>query len=248
LTLLAASAAFHLPPGGWEELKLFNLWNVINSAIAFYPSIGHPFLFMMTSAPINPSPDQLTLFAAASLVKISAPQASKPASKKAPAPACFTNLCESFAWWDPATSSWRTSQRSLLTDWTLFSERWPKQGMMRNGHVFRRQLWAPVIGEIGGGALPTPVASDGVGAKNATSNRKPGSKHHSGTTLVDWGRMLPTATTNDSKNASLPPSQSDRDGLAGAMLRDDSIQTGAATYLNPSFVEEMMGFPVGWTA
>jgi len=31
------------------------------------------------------------------------------------------------------------------------------------------------------------------------------------------------------------------------MLRDDSIPTGAATYLNPSFVEEMMGFPVGWT-
>ena len=60
-------------------------------------------------------------------------------------------------------------------------------------------------------------------------------------------RMLPTPTTNDSKNASLPPSQQDRDGLAGAMLRDDSIPTGAATYLNPSFVEEMMGYEVGWT-
>lgn len=60
-------------------------------------------------------------------------------------------------------------------------------------------------------------------------------------------QMLLTPTTNDSKNASLPPSQADRDGLAGAMLRNDSIPTGAATYLNPSFVEEMMGFPVGWT-
>jgi hypothetical protein len=61
-------------------------------------------------------------------------------------------------------------------------------------------------------------------------------------------KLLPTPTTNDSKNASLPPSQAERDGLAGAMLRNDSIPTGAATYLNPSFVEEMMGFPVGWTA
>ena len=60
-------------------------------------------------------------------------------------------------------------------------------------------------------------------------------------------KILPTPTANDSKNASLPPSRADRDGLAGAMLRDDSIPTGAATYLNPSFVEEMMGFPVGWT-
>jgi hypothetical protein len=31
------------------------------------------------------------------------------------------------------------------------------------------------------------------------------------------------------------------------MLRDDSIPTGGATYLNPSFVEEMMGYPAGWT-
>jgi hypothetical protein len=60
-------------------------------------------------------------------------------------------------------------------------------------------------------------------------------------------RMLPTPTVNDSKNSTLPPSQINRDGLAGAMLREDSIQTGVATYLNPSFVEEMMGFPVGWT-
>ena len=62
------------------------------------------------------------------------------------------------------------------------------------------------------------------------------------------GRMLPTPTANDSKNSTLPPSQAERDGLAGAMLRDDSIPTGEPMYLNPSFVEEMMGFPVGWTA
>ena len=60
--------------------------------------------------------------------------------------------------------------------------------------------------------------------------------------------LLPTPTTNDAKNSSLPPSQADRDSLPGQMLRDDSIPTGAATYLHPSFVEEMMGFPVGWTA
>jgi hypothetical protein len=59
--------------------------------------------------------------------------------------------------------------------------------------------------------------------------------------------MLPTPTTNDSKNSTLPPSQINRDGLAGAMLRNDSIPTGTATYLNPSFVEQMMGFPIGWT-
>lgn len=211
---------------------------------------------------------------------------------------------------------------------------------MRNGHVFRRQMWVPVTGAIGGGALPigpdgtpglpTPsacVANDGervaswmdrrervkLTAKNGNGMGMPltiaaqllptpvaqtgngGPKGLDGGSgarqmLADAGfpraagaptqlptpkagdgergrdkararpdtkgrelatvvrdQMLPTPTTNDSKNASLPPSQADRDGLAGAMLRDDSIPTGEATYLNPSFVEEMMGFPVGWT-
>ncbi|MFZ9087028.1 MAG: hypothetical protein ACO3C6_10815, partial [Steroidobacteraceae bacterium] len=94
---------------------------------------------------------------------------------------------------------WRTSQRSLLTEWTLYSERWPRQGLMLNGRAYRQQLWAPAIKGIGGGVLPTPVARDWKGVGRAD--------------------QLPTVLT----------------------------PTGAATYLNPSFVEEMMGFPVGWT-
>lgn len=34
----------------------------------------------------------------------------------------------------------------------------------------------------------------------------------------------------------------------GPQRLPDCLPTGAATYLNPSFVEEMMGYPVGWTA
>lgn len=33
--------------------------------------------------------------------------------------------------------------------------------------------------------LPTPVAMDAVGARNATSSRQPDSRHHAGTTLTD---------------------------------------------------------------
>lgn len=202
---------------------------------------------------------------------------------------------------------------------------------MLNGHVFRRQMWAPAIGGIGGGVLPTPVAQTGNGgpkgldggsgarqmladagfpraagaptalptpkacdgergrdkarARPDTKSRElatvvrdqmlptPSASLHNydeapksfmarrerlktkgingngaGMPLGIAVKLLPTPTANDSKNASLPPSQADRDGLAGAMLRDDSIPIGEATYLNPSFVEEMMGFPVGWTA
>jgi DNA (cytosine-5)-methyltransferase 1 len=87
--------------------------------------------------------------------------------------------------------------------------------------------------------LPTPTTQE-------WKRRGPNSSQQGLSNTENW--MLPTPTTNDSKNASLPPSQADRNGLAGAMLRNDSIPTGPGTHLNPSFVEEMMGFPVGWTA
>jgi hypothetical protein len=101
-------------------------------------------------------------------------------------------------------------------------------------------------------ALPTPNAGEAKQSGNVDNWRRRQLEHAATgqdlqIPLAVAVKLLPTPTTNDSKNASLPPSQADRDGLAGAMLRDDSIPTGGPTYLNPSFVEEMMGFPVGWT-
>lgn len=87
--------------------------------------------------------------------------------------------------------------------------------------------------------------------------------------------LLPTPTVNDAINSSIPPSQIDRDNLAGAYLRgmlptpkandfrsgmpnrhgtehtlqlNDTMayQAGMVSRLNPLFVEEMMGFPTGW--
>jgi hypothetical protein len=179
---------------------------------------------MTTSQPSNPSREQLTLFAVDSPVKTSHLQVNKPASRKALGLVSFTNSCESFAWFNPDTSSWKTSQRSLLTDWTPFLESWPRQGLMQNGHVFQRVLWEPAIKEIGGGSLPTPRANSAMSVNLRTQQGRLELQRNLETVMA---RLLPT--------------------LAGAMLRNDSIPTGAATYLNPSFVEEMMGFPVGWT-
>ena len=74
---------------------------------------------------------------------------------------------------------------------------------------------------------PTPVQTDGLGARNETSTRPLDSRHHSGTTL--------TGTT-----------------LTGTTLTDAIQPTGAVTKktaarLNPNFVEHLMGWPIGWT-
>src|SRR5438067_326350 len=42
----------------------------------------------------------------------------------------------SFANYDPATCSWRTSQGSLFEEWAAFSETWPRAGMTRNGTAY----------------------------------------------------------------------------------------------------------------
>ncbi len=44
---------------------------------------------------------------------------------------------ESFASYDPATCSWRTSQLCLDGEWAEYSETWPRSRMTRSGRSFR---------------------------------------------------------------------------------------------------------------
>ena len=73
----------------------------------------------------------------------------------------FTPSCESYAWYDQDSLSWKTWQRSLITDWTSFSESFPKQGTMQNGQLYLQVHWEPPTDVQGGGVsqlLPTPTA------------------------------------------------------------------------------------------
>jgi hypothetical protein len=67
---------------------------------------------------------------------------------------------DSFANYDPGTSSWRTSQLSLLEEWSEFSGTWPRSGMTRNGTAYRLQPLALLTGGTGSGSWPTPMARD----------------------------------------------------------------------------------------
>jgi hypothetical protein len=68
------------------------------------------------------------------------------------------NSSESFAWYDPDSSSWRTRQACVLPErskstangemhqglqWERFLEAWPKAGMTRNGQAYQRALSVP---------------------------------------------------------------------------------------------------------
>lgn len=79
---------------------------------------------------------------------------------------------ESFAWYDLNIGLWRTWQQSMTDIWEVFSERWPKAGMIANGIAYRR------VGSEGGicgkdsTPWPTPTASDCKGASNGCKKIK----------------------------------------------------------------------------
>ena len=150
----------------------------------------------------------------------------------------FTNSSESFAWFDLNTSSWKTWQRSLITDWELYSESWPSQGSIVNGLAYQRVHWEPVIREIDGSLLlPTPNTLDYL------QPRKP--EAMSKVVKQRQGRKLPS----NLREAINPYSVKIFQELQENGNQPDlcSTQTGDNILLNEEFVETMMGFPVGYT-
>lgn len=88
--------------------------------------------------------------------------------------------------------------------------------------------------------LPTPMATDGNGARNATAGRSPGSHHNSGTTLGDaafadmWGAYAPAIERWEHAIGQPAPSPS------------EPSPTSARPRLSAKFTEWMMGLPDGW--
>lgn len=130
----------------------------------------------------------------------------------APAPACGESLRGSFAWFDRDGSSWRTYQRLLTGEWDLFSETWPRAGIMRNGTAYPLPPSAPLTAVTGSswsrGEYPTPSATEYGSAQN--EGQVPHDRPTRGTpSLSTFARQWPTPCASDS----------DRGTWAGAQER-----------------------------
>src|SRR6188768_566065 len=66
---------------------------------------------------------------------------------------------ELLARYDPATSSWRTSQLCLDGELSVFSETWPRSGLMRNGTAYQLPPLVRLTDATGSGSWPTPTAN-----------------------------------------------------------------------------------------
>lgn len=79
-------------------------------------------------------------------------------------PGCGLNSRASLASFDPDSSLWRTSQRSLTGELEPFSETFPESGMTRSGRLYLHAPWVLHTCDDECSLWPTPTASmDGRG-------------------------------------------------------------------------------------
>ena len=102
----------------------------------------------------------LTWFLAGFPARTSVQQEPERASK-ASDPGCGWKWRESSVKYDPASCLWKTRQCSLLGDLELYSETWPRWGLMRDGECWAQQTLARRTKETESGLWPTPNCPNG---------------------------------------------------------------------------------------
>ena len=170
------------------------------------------------------------LFAAASRVRIyRSPVAAKGSTAidrvfGLSMPGSFASFCR-------ASSSWKTSQRSLFGDWIAYSDRWPDSGILLVGACFPLKTWERPT--FDGGSL---------------------SLHGERWPTPDAGAFTPRETprTWDARRVELLKKGVNRNGcgrvLGVEVQRWPTPPAEAEKWrLNPEWVEALMGFPPGWT-
>ena len=207
--------------------------------------------------------DWLTSFLAGFPARTSAPPVRAQASTESDR-VCGRTWLASLAKYDPDLRSWRTPQRSLLEGLDVYSETWPSSGMMRSGVCWARptlELRTSAI--VSGSLLPTPCTVDSGALFNRS--KSPNAKLRPTLGAMAKFDLWPTPTVNGNYNSAGSSAKSG-DGLAtmarkyptpvvhdhkvgangrglGAMFHPQ--RTGGQ--LNPTWVEWLMGWPLGWT-
>ena len=158
---------------------------------------------------------------------------------------CGRTWRESFAKYNPDSCSWKTAQCSLIADSDEFSETWPRWGSMRNGECFPAKMPAAFTYESESGlSLPTPRSCSAMAAR-ITENTAKAKFPNLETVLARL--MLHTIGANEGKGSSKERFLGSP-AFRGAKM-SEGLRTCAADpiYLNPSFAELTMMWPLDWT-
>jgi len=177
----------------------------------------------------------LTLYRAAFHVRTS-PQPDAEQALTASDQECGERWHGWLAKFDPSTSSLKTPQCSLFEEGCESLKTLPRSGMTRSGTLWERQTLVHRISETESGLLlPTPDTTNRDNKKVLYSKNAPS---QSGRSLATYARTWPTPTAHNAKETNAP-SEHNRNTTTLA------AQAGGS--LNPTWVEWLMGWPLGWT-
>jgi hypothetical protein len=212
--------------------------------------------FGMTYKPLteNLGKELLTLYQEAFLAKTSQ-QLEKEQELMENDQECGKKWRGSFVKFDQNSSSWKTHQCSLLGDLEKFSETWPQWGLMRDGECWEHPMSEQTIKEKEFGLSeeiwPTPDANCGQRGTqpNWTPKRKSGhSAQYTINQAVRDRQIWPTPQASDNRdrgNLSSPVVQR-RIKIGKQIMLSQSVDQNSGQ-LNPTWVEWLMGWPLGWT-
>jgi hypothetical protein len=210
---------------------------------------------METSKKLNgqQSPD-LTLFAADILANPSAPLAND--AEPMTLDTCGLGLELPLANYDLNTQSWKTSEDiSLWGDYKSL-ESLPKSGMTRSGVLFRQPDWVRPIDETELLLWPTPLTNDNKAGKSKANPNLTDSVlmrpniNEAPPTTKEWQQQrswpTPRAAQAEVRNHTIYARPFGKpQNLENRIAQREPTAIGGK--LNPTWVEWLMGFPLGWT-
>ena len=236
-------------------------------------AFSRPSRFGMTFAPLTGELGAAVLMwcQEASRARTSALQ-EKAQESTEPDQACGPTWRGSLARFDPVTSSWRTVQPSLLEDLGESSVTWPRSGMTAGGQCWELPTLGRRTSGTGSGLWPTPTCPNGGRSvafvtdwrSERTAYTQNGKKVQ--VDLAQAVKLWPTPTVCGNYNRK-GASATSGDGLATAVAKwrtpntvdakggtrrpgtDSQVQLvhQVGGSLNPTWVEWLMGWPLGWT-
>lgn len=198
---------------------------------------------------IHPStPEAWTAYMRDSLAKTLALLESRQAYLRELGQVFTAKSCASLAWYDPSNSSWKTYQQSFLTDSEPYSETWPRWGMTVDGSAYAHPMSECRITETDGLHWPTPTASQARSEGGILQMRG----------LVDAGILAEEeaeamiAGSLRPKRMSIWPTPTAHNAKETNAKREMNRNTPTLAAqvggkLNPTWVEWLMGFPIGFT-
>jgi hypothetical protein len=164
------------------------------------------------------------------------PQREKEQELKASEAECGEKCHGWLAKFDPNTSTLRTAQCSLLEEEPELLQTLPRSGMTRSGMLWERQTLVLRTCETESGLWPTPVLDD-------TGQRK--KKYAQGGTPLS----LAVNTWPTPRTKGMCGGTGSWELLKKNTTIEEARQMGAGNggKLNPTWVEWLMGWPLGWT-